>query len=93
MLRKVRFRGKTYHLVITQHARNRMAVRGISEKILIETIKVGKTKKKRPNEEKYWVYKHFPDREDNFICASLAIEPPTLIVITTLINWRPDDKS
>ena len=30
-----------------------------------------------------------PNRKDNLICVSVALEPPNLIVITTLVNWSP----
>lgn len=68
-----------------------MDTRDIKESTLIEIIESGKVKQKG-GKKKFWVYKSFPKRNNNSICASVTIEAPNLIVITTLINWRPNDK-
>ena len=85
---KVNFENEIYQLVITDHARDRMVLRNISENeislILSKGKKVLKNKKNH-----FWVYKNFSQRADNLICLSVSIESPYLIVITTLVNWRP----
>jgi hypothetical protein len=85
---KVRFREEFYQLVVTDHAKERMLSRGITEEALGDILKTGSVKlRDKPNH--FWVYKMLRDRKDNFICLSVSLEAPFLIVITTLVNWRP----
>ena len=88
-MKKVRFRRRIYNLVITDHAKTRMEMRGISEFELQEVIETGAVKPKA-FKNRFWVFKKMKGRKDNFICASVLTENPNLIVITTLINWRPE---
>ena len=88
-MKKVRFRRRIYNLVITDHAKARMEMRGISEFELQEVIETGAVKPKT-FKKRFWVFKKMKSRKDNFICASVLTENPNLIVITTLINWRPE---
>ncbi|MGB0452179.1 MAG: DUF4258 domain-containing protein [Bacteriovoracaceae bacterium] len=88
MLTEVTFRRKKYKLIITQHALERMAQRDIPRSIVQEIIETGKSKaKKKPG--KWWVYKKIKGRKDNNVSLSISIEEPHLIVITTLVDWRP----
>ncbi len=79
---KLRFQDDIYQLVITDHAEERMRSRGVT---LEDLVKV------KPKEKlfHYWVYKSFKNRIDNLVCFSVVLEKPFLIVITTLVNWRP----
>lgn len=87
---KVKFNNEIYQLVITDHAQERMSTRRVSINDIVEILNNGKIiKKERPN--CYWVYKKFQKRKDNLVCLSISIESPFLIVITTLINWRPHE--
>lgn len=85
---KVNFNGELYQVVFTDHAKERMALRIISEDLVYFVLKNGhQIQKEKANH--YWVYGSVPKRRDNFICLSIALETPFLIVVTTLINWRP----
>lgn len=86
---KVKFKKKRYELVITKHARGRMKLRNISYDDLVEIIENGIVKKKE-KKNKYWIYKNFGKRKDNYLCLSVAIEKANFIVITALVNWRPE---
>ena len=88
MLQFVEFNRKSYKLVITDHALKRMKQRGITRSTLIEVLEFGDLVPKG-QKNKFWVYKMIDERKDNFICASISIEDPMIVVITTLINWRP----
>lgn len=88
MLKEIRFNGKSYKLVLTQHALERMNERGISRPTVEQVIISGRPVKKKSS-GKWWVFKRVKGRSDNDICVSISIEEPDLIVVTTLINWRP----
>ncbi len=65
-----------------------MALRDLDEATVLKVIETGKVKaKEKPG--KFWVFKKLPKRRDNLISISISIEDPHLIVITTLVNWRP----
>ncbi|MBI4405433.1 MAG: DUF4258 domain-containing protein [Deltaproteobacteria bacterium] len=85
---KVRFNNRSYEVVFTEHAREQMLLRGLSEEDVLHVIQNGKQKAK-PTKGKYWVFMHFPSRKDNLVCVAISIEPPNVIVITTLVNWSP----
>lgn len=87
---KLRFQDDIYQLVITDHAEERMRSRGVTLEELVKVIETGKVK---PKEKlfHYWVYKSFKNRIDNLVCFSVVLEKPFLIVITTLVNWRPHE--
>lgn len=85
---KVRFINRSYEAVFTDHALEQMRLRGVSEVDVLRVIEEGVPKPK-DSKGKYWVYMGFPARNDNLICVSVSLEPPNLIVITTLVNWSP----
>ena len=89
MLKQVKFKGKRYKLVLTQHALERMSEREISRTIVEDVIQTG-TPVKKKTLGKWWVYKRIKGQPDNDICISISVEKPNLIVITTLINWKPN---
>jgi len=86
---KVVFRGERYQLVFTDHAEARMKQRDVSIGEVLEVLTRGKVKQKEKMNA-YWVYKSMRGRKDNMICLSVSIEDPFLIVVTTLVNWRPE---
>ncbi len=85
---KARFLERSYTVVFTEHAIEQMRLRGISEEDVIRVVEEG-TPKAKKIKGKYWVYLSLSQRKDNLICVSLSVEPPNLIVITTLVNWSP----
>lgn len=84
----VSFQSRKYKLIVTEHARNRMTTRGISIDQVIELIENGIAMKKK-DRNKYWVYRQGAKLEQASICLSIAVESPNVILITTMINWRP----
>ena len=83
---RIRFRGKSYQLVITDHAR----ARKLSRRQVFETLRTGKFKRK-DEKDKFWVYRYIKGRRDNLVAAAIVIEGSFLVVITVLVNWRPDE--
>jgi hypothetical protein len=89
MLTEVVFKKKKYKLIITQHAIERMKQRDIPKSLIREIIETGKAKAKS-KKGRWWVYKTIKSRNDNDICLSIVIEEPNLVIVTTLIDWRPE---
>ena len=88
MIQEVNFQGAKYKLILTKHALERMEERRVSRGLIIEVIETGKAIEKN-KKGRWWIYKEIKLRTDNNICLSVTIESPHLILITTLINWRP----
>lgn len=84
---RIAFKGKSYEVIFTEHARAQMSLREISEDEALAVIKTGEAKAKA--EKKFWVFKKMRGRNDNLICLSISLEDPNLIVITAMVNWRP----
>lgn len=89
MLKEVKYKGRIYRLIFTQHALERMDERRIKKSEVFEIIEKGKSKKKA-REGKWWVYKKMKKRNDNYVCLSVSLEDPNLIIITALVNWSPE---
>ncbi len=69
-------------IVITDHARERMAARAISETVLCDLIETGEV---RYNDEtRIWIAKHYGDRNDNLLCVAAVLE--TALVIKTVMH-------
>jgi hypothetical protein len=85
---KVRFQKQTYNLILTDHAKMQMELRNLTLDDVKKIVEKGKLKQKS-TVNKFWVYYKFKDRHDNLVSLSISIENPHLIVITTLVNWRP----
>ncbi len=85
---KASFQGRNYSVIFTDHAKLRMSLRNLEEAVVINVIETGEVRPKT-TEGKFWVFKKVPGRKDNLISISISIEAPNLIVITTLVNWRP----
>ena len=69
-------------IIVTSHAQLRMIERDITEVMLIDIIDTGT--EKYSDESHLWVFKHFPDRPDNLICAVLVLE--NAVVIKTVMH-------
>lgn len=69
-------------MIVTYHAAQRMAERGISEEILLEVIDTGDTR--YSDDTHLWVYKAFPARDDNLLCAVLVLED--VLVVKTVMH-------
>jgi hypothetical protein len=69
-------------IVITDHARGRMAARAISEALLRQTIETGDVRYK--DETRIWIAKHYGDRTDNLLCVVAVLE--TALVIKTVMH-------
>lgn len=83
------FQGQSLNLIMTDHARERAALRKIRDHDIREVVESGTVRaKKTPG--KFWVFKALTDREDNLVCLSVSREMPNLVVISALINWSPD---
>jgi hypothetical protein len=69
-------------VVLTRHARERMAERNITEVMLMEVIDLGETRYR--DSTHLWAYKDFPERNDNLICAVLVLEDA--VVVKTVMH-------
>ena len=69
-------------VVLTRHARERMAERDITEEMLMEVIDLGETRYR--DSTHLWAYKDFPERNDNLICAVLVLEDA--VVVKTVMH-------
>lgn len=67
---------------VTRHASERMNERNISEAVLLDLLETGTVRYK--DEARIWVFKHFPDRNDNLVCAAAVLED--VIVIKTVMH-------
>lgn len=59
-------------IIVTDHARNRMIDRGISDAVLLDMVDTGDVRKR--DETRVWIAKHFADRNDNLLCAGVVLE-------------------
>jgi hypothetical protein len=85
---KAVFRKSSYEVVFTDHAKLQMLLRELSEADVLHVIETGEARAKNIK-NKFWVYKELKGRKDNLVSVSISIEDPHLIVITTMVNWRP----
>jgi hypothetical protein len=69
-------------IIITRHAAQRMAERGISGRDLLEVIDTGETRYRDATH--LWAFKRFPDRHDNLLCAVLVLE--NAVVVKTVLH-------
>ena len=72
-------------VVVTRHARQRMADRGIADALLLRVIDEGSVRYRDANH--LWVWLEVPSRDDNLLCAVLVLEGK-LIVKTVLHRWE-----
>jgi Domain of unknown function (DUF4258) len=69
-------------IVVSTHARIRMAQRNINEKMLLEVIETGEVRYK--DAAHLWVFKEFASRQDNLLCAVLILED--CVVVKTVMH-------
>jgi hypothetical protein len=82
------FQDARYEVIFTEHAKIQMLLRNLGEGAVLEVIETGRVKAKEKS-GKFWVYKEIAGRKDSIISVSISLEARNLIVITTLVNWRP----
>ncbi len=73
-------------VVLTAHARLRMAERNVDAALVLEIIDTG-TLKDAGNAH-YWLYKPLPDRADNLLCVATVIDN-AVVVKTIMHHWEP----
>ena len=71
-------------VIVTDHAKDRMAERNIDEARLSDLIETGDIH--RADVAHVFIHKHFPDRHDNLMCAA-AVEEDHLVIKTVMIDW------
>lgn len=69
-------------IAITRHARLRMGERNIDDDMLVDIIDRGQTRFSDPTH--LWAFKHFPERNDNLLCAVLVLED--CVVVKTVMH-------
>ena len=71
-------------IVLTEHARQRMAECGIDEILVRDIVETGEIL--RADGPHLFIYKSIPERHDNLVCA-VVVEEDVLIVKTTMVRW------
>ena len=69
-------------VIITRHAEQRMSERVISMSVLLDVIDTGDTR--YADAMHLWAFKFFPERQDNLLCAVLALEDA--VVVKTVMH-------
>ncbi len=77
-------------IVITAHARERMATRAISEALLHDIIETGETRYK--DKTRIWIAKHYGERTDNLLCLAAVLET-TLVIKTVMHHFSWESES
>ena len=72
-------------VVLTEHARLRMAERNVDSILVLDIIDTG-TLKDAGNAH-YWLYKQVPQRTDNLLCVAAVIDN-AVVVKTILHHWE-----
>ena len=70
---------------VTYHAKERMQERRITEELLYDLLETGTAKYK--DERRLWLFKAYPDRDDNNICAAVVLEDE-VIMKTIMHRWE-----
>ncbi len=73
-------------VVLTEHAKLRMAERQIDTLLMLEIIDTGILKD--AGNAHYWLYKHMNDRADNLLCVAAVIEN-AVVIKTVMHHWEP----
>ena len=71
-------------VIVTNHARERMAERDIDDAALLDVIETGQIR--RIDREHLFIFKQIQGRRDNLVCAA-AVEEGYLVIKTVLVNW------
>jgi Domain of unknown function (DUF4258) len=72
-------------IVITVHARERMAARDMGEALLLDIIETGVDRDTGAGH--HWVYKRYPARTDNLLCIAAVIDN-VFVVKTIMHHWE-----
>ena len=75
-------------IIITSHARSRMSERNVTENDLLDIVDTGTAKYR--DESHLWVFKHYPSRADNLICAVLVLEH-SVVIKTVMHNFSLEE--
>jgi hypothetical protein len=70
------------YIWITRHAQKRMQQRQVSEGMLLDLIETGTLRRK--DDLHAWIFKYYPERTDNLICAAVALNKA--IVVKTIMH-------
>ena len=73
-------------VVLTEHARLRMAERTMDADLILEIIDTGTLKE--AGGAHYWLYKPLSGRQDNLLCVAAVIDN-VLVVKTIMHHWEP----
>jgi hypothetical protein len=73
-------------VIVTRHARDRMAERGVDDVLLLRLIDEGRTR--YSDDTHLWTWLDIPGRADNLVCAVLVLED-AVIVKTVMHHWEP----
>ena len=74
---------KRVHL--THHAALRMQERRFSLENVQDLIETGAVKRK--DDRHWWIYKSYPDRGDNLVCAAV-VAGSAIIIKTLMTHWQ-----
>lgn len=69
-------------VIVTRHARIRMAERDIPDAMLLDVIDFGETRYR--DDTHLWAFKDFPERNDNLLCAVVVLEDA--VVVKTVLH-------
>ncbi len=72
-------------VIVTRHARDRMAERNVDDELLLQLIDDGLTR--YSDGTHLWAWLHVPGRADNLVCAVLVLEE-AVIVKTVMHHWE-----
>lgn len=71
-------------VVVTGHARERMAERKVENTLLLELVESGDIISMDAGH--MFIYRHLVGRRDNLVCAA-AVEDDSLVIKTVMVNW------
>ena len=71
-------------VIVTNHARARMAERDVDDSALLEVVETGDLM--HPDQNHLFLFKRLQGRRDNLICVA-AVEASQLVIKTVMVNW------
>ena len=72
-------------VVLTEHARLRMAERQMDAALILEIIDTGTVKE--AGGAHYWLFKHIVNRADNLLCVAAVVDN-VVVVKTIMHHWE-----
>jgi len=73
-------------VLITRHARQRMADRAMDDALVLDMIDTGTAKYK--DAAHLWLYKTIAGRTDNLLCAAAELKADVLVVKTVMHHFQ-----